>query len=206
MCVSTCLLLATLPLLGMQLKVTHDLLMSIFFFYPLRVILPGCLAQPQSAKAQQLLRTLIHSKQKVRWTYVAEPSSLQGLSLPLLQESLMEVSRCLLEAVSQEGLSVKLTGRLGRPSAAQLQGFLQLFRSAWPSSLTNPQVPLTCPHTPSHLLTEGTLMQHLPAGSAAAGLCSCGGSHWRQEQALGGNGQHREGVFTTRAVNTTFDR
>lgn len=64
----------------------------------------------------------------------------------------MEVSRCLLEAVSQEGLSVKLTGRLGRPSATQLQGFLQLFRSVWPLSLTKPQVPLTCPHslTPPH--------------------------------------------------------
>ena len=92
---------------------------------------------------------------------------------PLLQESLMEVSRCLLEAVSQEGLSVKLTGRLGRPSAAQLQGFLQLFRSAWPPSSTNPQVPLTCPHTPSHALTpshmpshpltEGTLMPASPS-------------------------------------------
>jgi len=45
----------------------------------------------------------------------------------------MEVSRCLLEALSQEGLSVKLTGRLGRPSAAQLQGFLQQFR--WAAAL-----------------------------------------------------------------------
>ena len=40
----------------------------------------------------------------------------------------METSRCLLDSVSQEKLSVKLTGKLGRPSAQQLQAFLEQFR------------------------------------------------------------------------------
>lgn len=54
---------------------TYELYMTcVLFFIHLRVILPGCLAQPQSVKAQQLLKTLIQSKQKVRCTHVAEPS------------------------------------------------------------------------------------------------------------------------------------
>ena len=40
----------------------------------------------------------------------------------------MEVSRCLLDSLSQEGLSVKLTGKLAKPSASQLRAFLQQFR------------------------------------------------------------------------------
>ena len=44
------------------------------------------------------------------------------------QEALMEVSRCLLDSLSQEGLSVKLTGKLAKPSASQLRAFLQQFR------------------------------------------------------------------------------
>ncbi len=40
----------------------------------------------------------------------------------------MEVSRNLLESLSQAGLSVKLTGKLARPSAAQLKAFLHQFR------------------------------------------------------------------------------
>ena len=46
----------------------------------------------------------------------------------------MELSRCLLDSLSQEGLSVKLTGKLARPSAQQLTAFLHQFRSV--SSLT----------------------------------------------------------------------
>ena len=40
----------------------------------------------------------------------------------------MELSRCLLDSLSQEGLSVKLTGKLARPSAQQLTAFLHQFR------------------------------------------------------------------------------
>ena len=40
----------------------------------------------------------------------------------------MEVSRGLLECLSQEGLSVKLSGKLARPSALQLKTFIQQFR------------------------------------------------------------------------------
>ena len=40
----------------------------------------------------------------------------------------MELSRCLLDSLSQEGLSVKLTGKLARPSAPQLTAFLHQFR------------------------------------------------------------------------------
>lgn len=47
----------------------------------------------------------------------------------VLQESMMELSRCLLDSLSQEGLSIKLTGKLARPSASQLTTFLQQFRS-----------------------------------------------------------------------------
>ncbi|XP_064398020.1 sec1 family domain-containing protein 2-like isoform X2 [Halichondria panicea] len=67
----------------------------------------GSLAQPNDDRAQQLLKSLVHSRQK---------------------ESLMEVSRCLLDSLSQEGLSVKLTGKLARPSAVQLKAFLHQFR------------------------------------------------------------------------------
>ena len=52
----------------------------------------------------------------------------------VFQESMMELSRCLLDSLSQEGLSVKLTGKLARPSAQQLTAFLHQFRSV--SSLT----------------------------------------------------------------------
>lgn len=41
----------------------------------------------------------------------------------------MEVSRSLLECLSQEGLSVKLSGKLARPSALQLKTFIQQFKS-----------------------------------------------------------------------------
>ena len=41
----------------------------------------------------------------------------------------MEVMRCLLEALSKEKLSVRPTGRMGRPSSNQLRGFLAKFRS-----------------------------------------------------------------------------
>jgi hypothetical protein len=41
---------------------------------------------------------------------------------------MMELSRCLLDSLSQEGLSVKLTGKLARPSAQQLTAFLHQFR------------------------------------------------------------------------------
>lgn len=41
----------------------------------------------------------------------------------------MEVMRCLLEALSKEKLSVRSTGRMGRPSSSQLRGFLSQFRS-----------------------------------------------------------------------------
>ena len=43
----------------------------------------------------------------------------------------MEVSRCLLDALSKEGLSARPMGKLGRSSAAQLTGFLQQFRWVW---------------------------------------------------------------------------
>ncbi len=40
----------------------------------------------------------------------------------------MEVSRCLLESASEEKVSLKLSGRMGRPSAAQLKTFIQQFK------------------------------------------------------------------------------
>ena len=50
------------------------------------------------------------------------------LHVDVFQESMMELSRCLLDSLSQEGLSVKLTGKLARPSAQQLTAFLHQFR------------------------------------------------------------------------------
>ena len=40
----------------------------------------------------------------------------------------MELSRLLLEAIAKEHLDVKLTRKLGRPSAQQLRGFLEQFK------------------------------------------------------------------------------
>ena len=40
----------------------------------------------------------------------------------------METSRCLLEALSQEGLPVKHGGKIGKPSADQLRLFLEQFK------------------------------------------------------------------------------
>ena len=37
----------------------------------------------------------------------------------------MEVSRCLLDSLAREGLSVKLSGKLAKPSALQLKTFIQ---------------------------------------------------------------------------------
>jgi hypothetical protein len=53
---------------------------------------------------------------------------LPSLCFDVFQESMMELSRCLLDSLSQEGLSVKLTGKLARPSAQQLTAFLHQFR------------------------------------------------------------------------------
>ena len=40
----------------------------------------------------------------------------------------MEVSRSLLDCLTQEGLSVKMSGKLARPSALQLKTFIQQFK------------------------------------------------------------------------------
>lgn len=45
-----------------------------------------------------------------------------------VQESLMEVSRSLLDCLALEGLSVKMSGKLARPSALQLKTFIQQFK------------------------------------------------------------------------------
>ena len=41
---------------------------------------------------------------------------------------MMEVSRCLLDSLSQEGLSIKLSGKMARPSALQLRTFIEQFK------------------------------------------------------------------------------
>ncbi len=41
----------------------------------------------------------------------------------------MELSRCLLDSLSEEGLPVKLSGKLAKPSALQLKTFIQQFKS-----------------------------------------------------------------------------
>ena len=106
--------------------------------------LNGSLAQPHHTKAKQLLRTLICSKQKVILQSLGVFKKGGGEIIEILrlfefiggvvwfcvaQESLMEVSRSLLECLSQEGLSVKLSGKLARPSAVQLKTFIQQFKS-----------------------------------------------------------------------------
>ncbi len=89
--------------------------------------LNGSLAQPYHSKAKQLLRTLICSKQKVKSFNISIFNKVIAY-LSLDQESLMEVSRGLLECLSREGLSVKLSGKLARPSALQLKTFIQQFK------------------------------------------------------------------------------
>eukprot|EP00731_Ephydatia_muelleri_P024838 Em0016g1109a len=71
-------------------------------------VLPGCIAQPHSSSAQNLIRTIVCSRQK---------------------DVLMEISRCLLEALSQEGLPANHRGKMGKPSADLLRQFLEQFKS-----------------------------------------------------------------------------
>lgn len=98
-------------------------------------VLPGCLAQPHSSQAQNLLRTIVCSKQK---------------------EALMEISRCLLEALSQEGLPVKHGGRIGKPSADLLKLFLEQFKSQ-PNAIVSQRevLQLACAVLQSLELTQG---------------------------------------------------
>ncbi|XP_070581895.1 sec1 family domain-containing protein 2-like isoform X2 [Ptychodera flava] len=71
------------------------------------VVVPGCLAHPRDGYTHSMLNTMVTSKQK---------------------ECLMEINRQLVEAASQEGLPLQLTGRLGRVNADTLQSHLKLFK------------------------------------------------------------------------------
>ena len=159
-----------------------------FVFHPLRVILPGCLAQPQSAKAQQLLRTLIHSKQKVRRTRVAEPSCKAFLSPPpgVTDGGVSMFTRgCFPGGIVSE--VDRETGETLCHTATGIPPAVQVSVASVPHKTSSPSHMPSLTHTPSQRTSR---CLQFPAGSAAAGLCSCGGSHWRQEQTLGGDGQH----------------
>ncbi len=93
-----------------------------------RGLVNGRLAQPGDDKSQLLLKSIVHSKQKVRLSGYQFEQCIVFIVCVRVQESLMEVSRGLLDSLSQEGLSVKLTGKLARPSAAQLKAFLHQFK------------------------------------------------------------------------------
>ena len=60
-------------------------------------------------------------------TYVMHIEAINE-ALIFAQESMMELSRSLLDSLSQEGLSIKLTGKLAKPSPQQLAAFLHQFR------------------------------------------------------------------------------
>nr|XP_006819040.1 PREDICTED: sec1 family domain-containing protein 2-like [Saccoglossus kowalevskii] len=96
------------------------------------VLVPGCLAHPGDSAASSLLNAMITSKHK---------------------ECLMEINRQIVEAASEEGLPLQLTGRIGRVTADSIHTHLKLFKGqteAFRKHAGLLQVALACVKTLKH--------------------------------------------------------